>query len=120
MVTATKAAGRRGSRRAVDHDASGDPAGTAADRRDTSTAGHPRAAAERAARHSSTQMRVPVLGTVRLPAREELAFLGGVGVLAVVGAIEWPVAAVLGAGHLLASNRRNRALREFGEALEER
>jgi hypothetical protein len=63
---------------------------------------------------------MPFLGTVTLPAAGELAFLGGVGVLAVVGAIEWPIAAVLGAGHLLASNQRNKVLREFGEALESR
>ena len=83
-----------------------------------STVGHPRAAADKATRRNSTQVTVPFLGTVKLPAADELAFLGGVGVLAVVGAIEWPVAVVLGAGHALAANRRNKVVREFGEALE--
>jgi hypothetical protein len=83
-----------------------------------STGNHPRAAADQATRHNSTQVHLPMLGTVRLPATEELAFLGGVGVLAVVGAIEWPVAVVLAAGHTLATNRRNKVVQEFGEALE--
>ena len=84
-----------------------------------STAGHPQAAADQATRRNSTEVWLPLVGTVKLPAPEELAFLGGVGVLAVVGAIEWPVAVVLGAGHALATNRRNKVVREFGEALEE-
>ncbi|MBV9846743.1 MAG: hypothetical protein JOZ47_17000 [Kutzneria sp.] len=80
--------------------------------------GRTHAAADKATQHNSTRITVPFLGTVKLPAAEELAFLGGVGVLAVVGAIEWPVAVVLGAGHALATNRRDKVLREFGEALE--
>jgi hypothetical protein len=83
-----------------------------------STAGHPRAAADKATRHNSTQVSMPFLGTVKLPAADELAFLGGVGVLAVVGAIEWPIAVVLGAGYALAASRRDKVVREFGEALE--
>ena len=63
-------------------------------------------------------MSLPLLGKVKLPATDELAFLGGVGVLAVVGAIEWPIAAVLVAGHTLACSHRNKVVREFGEALE--
>jgi hypothetical protein len=81
-------------------------------------AGHARAAADQATRRNSTQVNLPLVGTVKLPATDELAFLGGVGVLAVVGAIEWPVAVVLAAGHALASSRRNKTVREFGEALE--
>jgi hypothetical protein len=65
-----------------------------------------------------TRVDLPCLGTVTLPSRDQLAFVGGVGLLAVAGLVEWPVAAVLAAGHLLASNRSNRTLREFGEALE--
>ena len=72
-----------------------------------------------ATQHHSTKVTMPFLGTVQLPAADELAFLGGVGVLAVVGVIEWPVAVILGAGHALAMNHRYRMLREFGEALEE-
>lgn len=85
---------------------------------DTSTQGRPRAAADRATRRNSTEISLPVVGAVRLPAPDDLAFLGGVGVLAVVGAIEWPVAVVLGLGHALASRRGNKVVQEFGEALE--
>jgi hypothetical protein len=55
---------------------------------------------------------------VHLPPAEELAFLAGAGVLAAVGAVEWPVALLLGVGHMLATNARNKVIREFGEALE--
>lgn len=79
---------------------------------------HPRAVADRVTRHNSTQIHLPLLGAVKLPATDELAFLGGVGVLAAVGVIEWPVAGVLVAGHALATSHRNKVVREFGEALE--
>jgi hypothetical protein len=38
-------------------------------------------------------------------------------VLAVFGVLDWPVAAVLGIGHLLAEDHHHRVLAEFGEAL---
>lgn len=90
-----------------------------ASRPKTPGSGHARYAANRAAQNNSTEVCLPVLGIVKLPATDELAFLGGVGLLAVAGAIDWPVALVLGAGHTLAANRRTRVVREFGEALEE-
>lgn len=77
-----------------------------------------RAAAETATRRNSVQANLPIVGRVGLPARDELAFLGGVGALAVIGVIEWPIAALLGAGHVLAAKRRNKVVHEFGEALE--
>ena len=77
------------------------------------------AAAERAVRRNSLHMQLPVVGEVELPAAEELAFIGGVTALAVVGLLEWPVAVLLGIGHGLATARHNKLLRTFGEALEE-
>jgi hypothetical protein len=65
------------------------------------------------------RLELPVLGTVDLPPRDALVYLGGLGALAVVGIIDWPVAAVVGVGHLLAAKRNSRALREFGEAMEQ-
>jgi hypothetical protein len=59
-----------------------------------------------------------VLGKVALPPPDELAFLAGAGLLAAAGAVDWPVAVLLGVGHVLANRRNNRVLREFGEALE--
>jgi hypothetical protein len=66
-----------------------------------------------------THLRLPVVGELHLPAAEDLAFLGGVVALAVIGVLEWPIAVLLGAGHTLALSRRNKVVRSFGEALEE-
>jgi hypothetical protein len=76
-------------------------------------------AAERAMRRNSTLLRLPIVGELRLPAPEEVAFIGGVAALAVVGLLEWPVAVLLGVGHALGTSRRNKVVRSFGEALEE-
>ncbi len=62
---------------------------------------------------------LPVLGRVRLPRPEQLAFYGALGVLAAVEIIEWPVALVLAAGHVLVQDEHNRIAEEIGEALEE-
>ena len=62
---------------------------------------------------------MPALGRVARPPPGQLAYLGGPGALAVVGLLEWPVAAVLGVGHLLAADRNNKIMADFGEALEE-
>ncbi|MEU7815495.1 hypothetical protein [Pseudonocardia sp. NPDC049154] len=59
------------------------------------------------------------LGTIRLPALDSLAWIGGLATLAAVGILEWPVAAAIGVGHLLSHQRHLRLLREFGEALGE-
>ncbi|MFF4347370.1 hypothetical protein [Streptomyces sp. NPDC001530] len=56
---------------------------------------------------------------LELPPPDHLAFLAGVGVLAAVDVLEWPVALVLAVGHQLAHSHHSRVLREFGEALEE-
>ncbi|MEV8511533.1 hypothetical protein [Dactylosporangium sp. NPDC051484] len=64
------------------------------------------------------RLTVPFVGQVKLPPTPDLAFYATVGTLAAVGLLEWPVAAVVVGGHLLASVR-SRSLREIGEALEE-
>ncbi len=66
-----------------------------------------------------TCMTVPIVGMVEVPSNEELVFVGGVGVLAVAGVLDWPIATLLVVGHLLSSNRRLKILRDFGEVLEE-
>lgn len=80
---------------------------------------HAMEAAERAVSRDAVQVALPVLGDLRLPAPDELVFLGGVGLLALIGVLDWPVALLLGLGHGLAAGRRNKTLRAFGEALEE-
>jgi hypothetical protein len=86
--------------------------------RDRSTP-HGVEAAKLAERRGSRHLRLPVVGDVGLPSTSEVAFLGGVVVLAAVGLVEWPVAILLGVGHQLATNAHFKSLREFGQALEE-
>jgi hypothetical protein len=80
---------------------------------------HAALAAERTVQRNSTRLELPVMGVIHLPAKEELAFIGGVTALAAVGLLEWPVAVLLGIGHTLSTNRHNKLMREFGEALQE-
>lgn len=61
---------------------------------------------------------LPLVGRVPLPSADELAFLAGIGALAVLGAVDWPVALVLGAGRVLSHVHRWRSLAAFGDALE--
>jgi hypothetical protein len=78
---------------------------------------------ERAARvadaRNRLELRLPVLGDVDLPGRDAIAFAAGLGVLAALGVIEWPVAALIGAGHYLSRSHQSAILRDFGAALEE-
>jgi len=60
-----------------------------------------------------------VLGQLEIPRPEQLAYYGGLAALAALELIDWPVALVIAAGHLLASNHHNRILEELGEAIEE-
>ena len=64
-------------------------------------------------------IQLPVLGELNLPAPEQVAFIGGVAFLAVIGVLEWPVAALLGIGHVLATDAHRKVVRAFGEVLEE-
>jgi hypothetical protein len=62
---------------------------------------------------------LPVLGQVQVPRPEQLAYYGGLAALAAFELIDWPVAVVIAAGHLLAANHHNRLLEELGEAIED-
>lgn len=77
-----------------------------------------RAAAEAAVVHNA--LVVDVFGKhLELPPPDHLAFMAGLGVLAALEIIEWPVALAITIGHKLAHSHHGRALREFGDALEE-
>jgi hypothetical protein len=67
-------------------------------------------------RHAVT---LPVLGSVKLPRPEELAYYGALTALAAVEIIEWPIALILATGHALANNHHSRIAQELGEALDE-
>ena len=83
----------------------------------TLTIGH--GAVLHAIERNSVQVVIPALGRVQLPPRQTLAWFGGLAVLGVLGVMEWPVVAVIGAGHLLAQQSHLKLLHDFGEALEE-
>lgn len=78
-----------------------------------------RKAAEKATARNSIRVAVPVIGTVTLPPAEQLAFLGGIGLLTALEVIEWPVALALAAGHVLVARTHNKVVEDFGKALEE-
>lgn len=62
---------------------------------------------------------LPLVGQVDIPRPEELAYYGGLAALAAFELIDWPVALVIAAGHVMASSHHNRLLEELGEAMEE-
>ncbi len=62
---------------------------------------------------------LPVVGQMEIPRPEQLAYFGGLAALAALELIDWPVAVVIAAGHLLASNHHNKILEELGDAMEE-
>ena len=64
---------------------------------------------------------MPSLGAVQLPSKGTLAYFAAVAGLAALGLLDWPVAVavavVIGVGHLLAQQRGNVLLQEFGDGL---
>lgn len=83
--------------------------------RAAATAGTSERAAQRA---TSSQLTLPVVGAVPISG-DQLAYFGGLGALAVLGILDWPVAVALGVGHALVRRKSSGALREFGAALDE-
>jgi hypothetical protein len=71
----------------------------------------------RAIQQNSLAVDVPGFGTVRFPPGDTLAWFAGLAALAALGIMEWPVALVIGTGHLLSHQNHMRLLRSFGEAL---
>jgi hypothetical protein len=78
-----------------------------------------RLAALQAIEQNSMRLNLPCVGTVRLPPPQHLAWYGGIAAVTALGCLEWPVAALLVAGHLLAQDHHNQLIHDFGEALEE-
>jgi hypothetical protein len=67
----------------------------------------------------SFAVRLPLVGRVRVPRPEQLAYYGALGALAAFEIVEWPIALAVAAGHALSQNQRSRVLEEIGEALED-
>jgi hypothetical protein len=64
-------------------------------------------------------MNLPIIGKVEIPRPDQLAYYGGLAALAAFELIDWPVAVVIAAGHIMATNHHNKLLEELGEAMEE-
>ncbi|WP_433530823.1 hypothetical protein ACQPYA_01415 [Micromonospora sp. CA-263727] len=64
------------------------------------------------------RMEIPGLGEVAVPPPDKLAYYAGIGVLAALQVIEWPLALVITAGHLLADQHLSGLAKGVGEALE--
>jgi hypothetical protein len=64
------------------------------------------------------RVEVPALGEVAVPPPDKLVYYAGLGVLAALQVIEWPIALVITAGHLLADQHMSGLAKGFGEALE--
>jgi hypothetical protein len=66
------------------------------------------------------RIRLTADGThLETPPVEHLVFYTGVGLLAAAEIIEWPVALVMTAGHILTGLTNRPALQELGEAIDE-
>jgi hypothetical protein len=78
-----------------------------------------REAVERVREGESFAVNLPIVGKVDIPRPEQIAYYGGLAALAALEIIDWPVAVVIVAGHVLASNHRSKILEELGEAMEE-
>jgi hypothetical protein len=78
-----------------------------------------RSAARQAIEQNTMRVDVPCVGVVRLPQPQQLAFYGGLAVLAALEVAEWPITVVIAIGHVLAEDRHHRLIHDFGEALEE-
>ena len=60
---------------------------------------------------------IPYIGPVGWPLTGSLSYLITVGGLAAFCVIPWPVAGLLGLGHVMARNRDNRVVSEIGTGL---
>jgi hypothetical protein len=78
-----------------------------------------RSAVSKVREAESFAMNLPVLGRIGIPRPDQLAYYGGLALLAAIEIIDWPIALIIGAGHVLATNEHNRMVQEFGEALED-
>jgi hypothetical protein len=76
-------------------------------------------AVERVRDAESFAVELPVVGHVRIPRPEQLAYYGALAALAAVELIDWPIALAIAAGHALAESHHNRVAQELGEALQD-
>jgi|GEM_PF-4969297 len=64
-------------------------------------------------------MKIPILDLeLNKPTRSSLAWYGGITAMAALGALEWPLAAVVMTGHLISENSRSPAVSGAAEGAE--
>jgi hypothetical protein len=78
-----------------------------------------REAVDRIREARSLAVDLPIVGRVRIPHPEQVAYFGALAVLAAIEIIDWPIALAIAAGHVLVQNQHNRVAEEVGEALED-
>jgi hypothetical protein len=96
------------------------PAGTQETESDQRAAvANAKALVAEAVEDQSWHLRIPGVGvTMTLEHPERAAFYAGLAALALIEVIDWPVAALICAGHSIAHRAHNRALRGIAEGLE--
>ncbi|MEU5671417.1 hypothetical protein ACGF3C_04465 [Micromonospora sp. NPDC047762] len=65
------------------------------------------------------RVQLPMLGEVAVPPPDKVVYYAGLGVLAALQVIEWPIAVVITAGHVLADQHFSGLARGLGEALQD-
>ncbi|RKR89250.1 hypothetical protein BDK92_3590 [Micromonospora pisi] len=65
------------------------------------------------------RVRIPGLGDIAVPPTDKIAYYAGLGLLAVLQVIEWPLALVITAGHLIADQHFSGLAKGLGEALQQ-
>jgi hypothetical protein len=76
-----------------------------------------RNAVERVREAETFTATLPIVGRVRIPRPDQLAYYGALAGLAALEIIDWPIALAIGAGHVLASQHHSKVLEELGDAL---
>ncbi|MFK3982620.1 hypothetical protein ACI2K4_19865 [Micromonospora sp. NPDC050397] len=65
------------------------------------------------------RVRVPGVGMIAVPPPDKIAYYAGLGLLAALQIIEWPLAVVITAGHLIADQHFSGLAKGLGEALQQ-
>lgn len=64
-------------------------------------------------------MKLPILDLeLSRPTRASVAWYAGLSAMAATGLLEWPLAAIVAAGHLVEENSRSQAVEELAEGVE--
>jgi len=78
-----------------------------------------RTAAQRIDEAEHLVIDLPILGTLRLPRPEQLAYYSAVGILVALEIVDWPIALLLATGYTLTHHQHSRAIQQLGEGLQD-